>query len=376
MGVFDLEKLAHFVTSRMGPLLVEHQYCSRVRSPLSKCSYCTDICPKDALSFGQEGIEIDDDCLECGLCAGVCPTGALGIQEPTQLALLDKIRSFGEQGVTIAIGCRRQLELNPKGLAVPCLGSLSLEFLLVLDQVSQPVYFVLAEDKCAQCQVTGGGDHCLQQLAEARRIIQSLGLRGGAIRLVPEAPPIKIPKPKETTDPGRRAFFRSIFSGAKQVPRAMVQSILDDETSEEETAIKAVSGVEADRQKLLRKGLEQVKEFSLELNLLQRPVLQSTCHFCRACTILCPLGAIKCSDDYQLTLEPEKCTGCNLCTEICLHQSLALSAGTIAGLYQEGPELLAHGVKGRCRSCGQEMVSSEEQELCFVCAKRNAMMAN
>lgn len=376
MGVFDLERLAQFVTSRMGPLLVEHQRCSRTRSPLSKCSHCIDICPENALSFGAEGIEIADNCLQCGLCAGVCPTGALGIQEPTQLALLEKIRSLNTQGVTIAIGCRRQPELNPKGLSVPCLGSLSREFLLVLEQSSHPVYFVLSEEKCAECQVTGGGDHCLKQLAEVGRVIDSLGLKGGAISLVPEAPPIKIPKKKEDTDPSRRAFFRSIFSGAKQMPKAMVLSMLDDETTEEESSIKAVSGVEADRQRLLRRGFEQVKESMEELDLLQRPVLQSTCHFCRACTILCPLGALKCSDDYRLTLDTGKCTGCGLCIEICLHQSLALGPGKIAQLYQAEPELLAQGVKGRCQSCGQEMVTSEENEFCFICAKRAAMMAN
>ena len=376
MGVFDLERLAQFVTSRMGPLLVEHQRCSRTRSPLSKCSHCIDICPENALSFGAEGIEIADNCLECGLCAGVCPTGALGIQEPTQLALLEKIRSLNTQGVTIAIGCRRQPELNPKGLSVPCLGCLSREFLLVLEQASHPVYFVLAEEKCAECPVTGGREHCLNRLTEVGQIIATLGLKGGAIRLVPEAPPIKIPKKKEDTDPSRRAFFRSIFSGAKQVPKAMVQSILDDEPAEDAGSIKAVSGVEVDRQRLLRKGLEPLKESMGELDLLQRPVLQSTCHFCRACTILCPLGALKCSDDYRLTLDTGKCTGCGLCTDICLHQSLALGPGKIAQLYQAEPELLAQGVKGRCQSCGQEMVTSEENEFCFICAKRAAMMAN
>lgn len=376
MSVFDLEKLAQFVTSRMGPLLVEHQRCSRARSPLSKCSHCLDICPENALSFGPEGIEIADTCLECGLCAGVCPTGALGIQEPTELALLEKIQFLNAQGVTIAIGCRRQPELNPKGLSVPCLGSLSREFLLVLEQASDPVYLVLDEEKCAQCKVTGGGEHCLKQLAEVGRVIETLGLKGGAIRLVPEAPPIKVPKKKEDTDPSRRAFFRSIFSGAKQVPKAMVLSILDDGMKEEETGIKAVSGVEVNRQRLLRRGLEQVKESTEELDLVQRPVLQSTCHFCRACTILCPLGALKCTDDYRLTLDTGKCTGCGLCTEICLHQSLALSTGKIADVYQAEPELLAQGVKGRCRSCGQEMVTSEEKEFCFICEKRATMVAN
>lgn len=375
MSVFDLEKLAELVTSRMGPLLVDHQRCSRTRSPLSKCSHCTGICPVNAISFGKEGIEIADHCLECGLCAGVCPTGALGIQEPTELALLEKTRSLSALGATVAIGCRRQPELNPKGLSVPCLGSLSLAFLLVLEQSPHPVYFVLSEEKCAQCPVTGGGEHCLNRLAEVEHLIESLGLTGGAVRLVAEAPPIKMPKRKEDTDPSRRAFFRSIFSGAKQVPKAVVQSVLG-EPEKEEKGIKPVAGLEVPRQKLLKRGLETKKESLLELDLLQRPFLQSTCHFCRACTILCPLGVLKCSDDYRLTLDAGGCTGCGLCVDICVHRSLALGTGKIAGLYQDEPELLAQGVKGRCQSCGQEMIVSEEKENCFICEKRALMFAN
>lgn len=375
LSVFDLEKLAEFVISRMGPLLVDHQHCARTRSPLSKCSCCTDICPQDCITFGEEGIEIADSCLECGLCAGVCPTGALQIQEPTELALLDKIDTMGRQGSTIVIGCRRQPQLNPKGLAVPCLGSLSLEFLLVLEQSPFPVYLVINEEQCARCPVAGGGAHCLSLLAQVQQLAQTLELTRGAIRLAAEAPPVKIVKPKQNTDPSRRAFFRSVFAGAKQVQAAVIQSFLEQPPNSGSGTIQAVAGTEASRQNLLKRGLRERKEDLRELDLIKRPVLQSACHFCRACTILCPLGALKCSDDYRLTLDTGRCTGCGLCTEICLHHSLALVPGQIADLYLEQPVLLAQGIKGRCASCGQEMITSEEQQNCFICEKRAAMFA-
>lgn len=374
MSVFDLEKLAEFVISRMGPLLVDHKHCARARSPLSKCSRCKDICPRDCITFGEEGVEIADACLECGLCASVCPTNALQIQEPTELALLDKIDTMGQQGSTIAIGCRRQPELNPKGLAVPCLGSLSLEFLLVLEQSPYPIYLVLNEEECARCPVTGGGAHCQNQLAQVQQLMQILELKRGAIRLAAEAPPMKVVKRKQNSDPSRRAFFRSVFAGAKQMPAAVIQSFLEQPANDANT-IQAVAGTEVSRQKLLKKGLRERKDDLRELDLIKRPILQSTCHFCRACTILCPLGAIKCSDDYQLTLDTGQCTGCGLCTEICLHHSLNLVPGKIAHIYLDQPVLLAQGTKGRCDLCGQEMISSEEQKRCFVCEKRAAMFA-
>lgn len=374
MSVFDLEKLAEFVISRMGPLLVDHKHCARTRSPLSKCSYCTGICPQDCITFGEEGIKIGDSCLECGLCAGVCPTNALQIQEPTELALLDKIETMGQQGSTIAIGCRRQPQLNPKGLAVPCLGSLSLEFLLVLEQCPYPIYLILNEEQCAHCPVVGGGAHCQNRLAQVQQLVQTLDLKRGAIRLVAEAPPIKVVKPKQNSDPSRRAFFRSVFAGAKQMPAAVIQSFLEQPANESNN-IKAVAGTEANRQKLLKRGLRDRKDDLRELDLIKRPVVQSTCHFCRACTVLCPLGALKCSDDYRLTVDTGRCTGCGLCEEICLHQSLTLVPGKIAHLYLDEPVLLAQGTKGRCESCGQEMITSDEQQRCFICEKRSAMFA-
>ncbi|HHX50244.1 MAG TPA: 4Fe-4S binding protein, partial [Clostridia bacterium] len=117
--MFDLEKIALLVVSRMGPLLVDHRRCTKVRSPLSKCSLCQDICPVQALSFNQEGISFADSCLECGLCAGVCPTGALKIQEPTEMNLLEKIEKMGEDGASIAISCRQNRELDQRVLTVP-----------------------------------------------------------------------------------------------------------------------------------------------------------------------------------------------------------------------------------------------------------------
>lgn len=367
--MFDLEKLALLVTSRMGPLLVEHQRCSRVRSPLSKCSRCLDICPIDALSFDHEGISIDDTCLECGLCAGVCPTDALGIQEPTELALLDRLLTIGEQGGTAGLGCRQESELNPRGASIPCIGSLSQEFLLTLDQAPFPIYFILASEKCEQCKVVGGGEHALKQLAEARETLKNLGLKGNAIKIVPEAPLYKVVRKKRSTDPGRRAFFQSVFTGAKQVPQNMLQSVLQ-QSKKDDASIKAMASIEVSRLRLLKQALASQGDSTRELELLAQPKLQGTCHFCRACVILCPVGALKCTDDYQLLHEAGRCTGCGLCTEICLHKSLTMDSALIKDFCQEETILIAQGTRGQCDTCGQEMIASDAKKQCFICERK------
>jgi NAD-dependent dihydropyrimidine dehydrogenase PreA subunit len=57
-----------------------------VRSGLTACGDCVDICPQDALSIPDGGICIDHStCDGCGACAFVCPTGAIrGLRTSTQ----------------------------------------------------------------------------------------------------------------------------------------------------------------------------------------------------------------------------------------------------------------------------------------------------
>ncbi len=369
MGVFNLEKLALLVSSRMGPLLVDHQRCSRVRSPLSKCSYCIDICPVNALSFSHDGIEINADCLECGLCAGVCPTGALGIQEPTELALLDKVAIIGEREGTPVIGCRPQQDLNPKGILIPCLGSLSWELLLTLDSGSFPVYIVQSKEKCSECPVKGGGEQFLEQLKTSRELLTLLDMPKGAIQVLAKAPQLKALKKADIQDPSRRAFFRSVFTGAKQVPRTMLNAVLE-EPKAEERGIKAAKGTDTTRLYLLKRSLSgksaQIKDFET----LKQIELASTCYFCKACSILCPLGAIKQTAENQLVLDTGKCTGCNLCVDVCMHKSLTLGPGNLSQVCREEKVVLAQGVQAKCQECGQKMISSEPKEICFICERK------
>lgn len=369
MSVFNLEKLALLVSSRMGPLLVDHQRCSRVRSPLSKCSSCMDICPVDALSFSHDGIEINGDCLECGLCAGVCPTGALGIQEPTELALLDKVVTIGEREGTAVIGCRPQHELNPKGISIPCLGSLSWELLLTLDSASFPVYMVQSMKKCSECPVKDGGAQFLEQLRKSRDLLALLEMQRDAIKVMERAPELKAPKKADLPDPSRRAFFRSVFTGAKQVPRTMLNAVLEG-PKEEERGIKAAKGTDTARLYLLKKALGGKPIQAEEFKALRQVKLASTCYFCKACSILCPLGAIKQTSGNRLVLDAGKCTGCKLCIDVCMHKSLVLGPSNLAQVCQEEKIVLARGVEATCQECGQKMISSEPKETCFICERK------
>lgn len=370
--MFDLEKIALLVVSRMGHLLVDHRRCTRVRSPLSQCSLCQDICPVRAISFGQDGISLADNCLECGLCAGVCPTGALKIQEPTERNVLDKIEKMGENGVPIVVACSRNQELDERVLKVPCLGSLSREFLLVLDGLSFPIHLIYSEKTCSICPVSGGGNIYLEKLEEVRSFEDSLGLGIFSIKNVETVPSLVSAKKISHSDMGRREFFRSMWGGAKKVPLMALESLLGTETEPEaEKGITELPEMTVDRLEFLKRALASVTS-EFQLPFLLRPQLQKTCYFCRTCAVLCPVGALKCvvGGDYQLFLHQDLCTGCGLCTQVCYHQSLGLVPATVSGVKSEEPLVLALGEKKNCSTCGQEIIVSGPVEECFMCQKK------
>ncbi|NLC11701.1 MAG: 4Fe-4S binding protein [Firmicutes bacterium] len=376
--MLDLEKIALLVASRMGPLLADHRRCTRIRSPLSKCSLCQELCPVQALSFHQgEGISFADSCLECGLCAAVCPTGALKIQEPTEMNLLQKIEALGENGAAVALGCRRNRELDQGVLTVPCLGSLSREFLLLLDGLPFPVYLIHNEETCSGCPVTKGGELCRERLKELRSFQEGLGLASFSIKNVGQVPGKVFSRKRAASGLGRRAFFRSLWGGARKVPLMALESFLNGET-EKEKGITELPGLKADRLAFLQRALLPVHS-PAPIPFLAQPFLRQACHFCRACVVLCPVGALKCEvdgDHYRLLLHQNLCTGCGLCAQVCYHESLELAPAAVAHVKREEPLVLAQGEKKSCSICGQEMIISGPAEECFLCRKKALLDAN
>lgn len=49
-----------------------------INSDCMVCGTCSDTCPANAISMGEDTFEIDqNECVECGTCVDVCPLGAI-----------------------------------------------------------------------------------------------------------------------------------------------------------------------------------------------------------------------------------------------------------------------------------------------------------
>ncbi|HHX50177.1 MAG TPA: 4Fe-4S dicluster domain-containing protein [Clostridia bacterium] len=246
----------------------------------------------------------------------------------------------------------------------------------MLDGLSFPVHLIHSEKNCSTCPVTGGGDVYIDRLKEVRSFGDRLGLDCLSIKNVGKVPSLISTRKVSHSGLGRRAFFRSMWGGARKVPLMALESLLNT-GPEQEQGITELPGLTVDRLEFLKRALAPVNS-DVQLTFLQQPFLQQTCHYCRACVVLCPVGALKCEvgDDYRLLLHQDLCTGCGLCTQVCYHQSLGLAPATVAGMKKEEPLVLALGRKKSCSTCGQEMIVSGPVEECFICQKKALLDVN
>lgn len=394
---FNIEKLATSVSSRMGKLHTIDAKCSRVRSPLGECSACIDICPLDALSFDLNHVIIADTCIDCGLCASVCPTAALTIQEPTEDALIRKAQENRTNSKATIITCqayRPQLKIskdhkeavNINELA--CLGALTVESLLLLGSLGPHTYFAFDLETCQSCPVAGGGDHFLEQAASARSIADSLSLRQADLAIIKNFKEIESKIPRTTknqgrkapvSDQNRRAFLSSILGGVKQLPKEFVDDFFSDVSLQETEKIavwleKTQAGdslrlslfknyLKNNYQELTAQGINEIPH-------LQQIHLVNDCYFCKACSIMCPLGAIEQTEDHKLILDAGKCSGCNLCIDICVHNSLGLEAVKIDNFLKQEKITLAQTEEKTCSKCRQAILSTNPSDICFICARK------
>lgn len=326
-----LEKAIQSITSRMGALKLEENRCTRNRSRLSKCSKCIDICPVDGITIENNRILIGDKCIECGLCAGACPTDSIMIQEPTEKNLYDHIEKRSKTDSDIILTCSKNIGLSKDVFKVPCLGSLSLEFLIGVAILPLNINIVFQDDICAKCEVKEGIQIYLEQVGKAKEIIQGLGIREFSIKNLDEIPKLKKKKPSKDLeiDEERRLFLKSIFQTTKNLPNAAIEELLGSrDTRRRGEGI--VSNPMFKKHKILGKISKELMENNIEdreIKYYYKPSIEEGCKLCGACSFLCPMGALKLKEvdgKKSLYLINELCSGCGLCKDLCYYKAIVM----------------------------------------------------
>lgn len=345
----------------LGQVGLRSERCTRHISPRSTCRRCIEICPLKGIRATEKGVKIIE-CNRCGLCTAVCPTEALQDPERTPAFFLargrENLQLYG-QAVFACLQNGKEQKGQGNWILVPCLAVVAPEVIVALAAEGRVVFY-WEETKCSGCQLAKGKKIFQDNFFLAREMAVALGLPEERVIIKPEIPVIQ---PKRTRQApvqaamGRREFFASIMRGLK----------LGSSKKEESRPAQPFS-----RRAILR---EIWTKFYSSMPSLEEKALWpqaglkvvGPCYLCNVCSRLCPEGALI-STGEELLFQPSLCTGCGLCLEVCVHQSLSwgekVSLKMVAA--QEKQQLIA-AVSHRCPSCSEEYRASPQAELCMRC---------
>lgn len=371
--MFNLEDILKTISNRMAYVSVKPQFCCKVISSHSSCTRCMEICPMQAIYIDKKGIELKSNCLECGLCASVCPTGALAIQEPTEEALYRKIIQLGDLYETVIITCNRNTKKLPQVLSIPCLGGLSLKFLFVINLLPYPINIIWEQEKCLQCEAAKGIKQYVKRLGKIEKLNSNLGIDSNSIKNVKKIPELNLQSSKKEMDVDveRRKLLYSVFDSLRNLPKESVDAFMGRSNNEDKSRSKKVKTT-SNHSRFIQKIIESERSAVLDTNIdiISFPRLVNTCFFCKACTILCPMGALAFDEDGSMILYRDKCVGCGLCADICYHRSLKMTTASSRDLKKGNLIRLADMIKQKCKTCDGDIIASEKVEECPACSKK------
>lgn len=314
--------------------------CLNLRSPLSDCHICENVCPQHTLLF-RNGTWHASNCTLCGACAMVCPTQVFQIDLPQLLHL---------EAQHLLLTCTQHPAVPEHALRINCIQQLNpLAILhLLYHHPSITLYLPLAQ--CTQCTQQWYPEGLLQQLRQYQIPTDKLQ--------------IITTTAQESSEPEneRRELLRDLFHRTETATKKMlvqtVEKISAEFSSQEIT--QQEPAVFPNRLPLYALYVKKQLPVPNEQTLPFRQLQCTRCSFCTACAHVCPTQAITIETPQAQTQEqtmhllfhPELCINCNLCEKICMQHGLTWGDFMETKQFLASPMLLAHSTEQTCSQCG------------------------
>lgn len=311
--MINLLKIAEKVSSSFEYLYVDSTKCSKLRSSLSRCSKCIDVCPVEGIKINTDSIDIDQ-CINCGLCTVACSTGAITMRNPSIETLLSKVEYYSKRADHVYIYCSKHTpsEKNISTIQVPCLGSIHKETWLVMIKSQAEFEIFLPREGCNTCEVTGGQQALNCEMNKAKELLQQ------EISFVELEHHFK--KNQDICDNNKRQWLSGVFSFAKQAPVKAIRNWTDDVCDEDENEEGKRADLISPRRNILAKFIKKYPDEAKKVKI-KIPLINEKCELCSACSLLCPNQAIT-QTDQRIVINPLLCSECYLCQDICYYKAI------------------------------------------------------
>lgn len=341
--------------------------CVVMRNRNASCLRCAAACTTGAISVTADEVVVDPElCVGCGTCATVCPTCALEARHPNDATFATEALAAMEanDGRAVVV-CDRMWEANEgsidpaKAARVTCLGRV--EEAAVAELAAAGARSVtLVHGACADCPRNAAVETYGLVCETANLLLETWGsdvrveLKGKLPSSLRLEQPLAAPDPL-AYDPERRS---SLAQAGQLAGQAVAAGFAADDEVEEEPASKAVARymkvmndgtlphfVPDRRERLLDSlaALGEPADVALDTRLWGRVTIDpEPCRTCYMCTTFCPTGALARfkEDDEHVGVEhtPADCVKCRCCTDVCPTGALTLHEDVMAR------EVMAGGV--------------------------------
>lgn len=334
-------------------LKIDNNRCVKNKSPLASCNLCYNVCPTKGLNYTFGKWEVSD-CTLCGRCISLCPMEVFSLDE-------DKLLANVKDEEVLFLGCHHDKKtLLP--IKINCFKQLTPELILCLLAKTKKIVFLVDEKVCEHCQNDWSKEVLVLLLkrfhleTEGRLVFETK--REGIDTLIAEY------------DASRRTYLKKTYRDFLNQGSRVVEGELRNKN----LAIK--------EEKLLKRFhlFTTYRENYTKDETLPYPLLEVRhCHFCGACTTLCPTQALKIIETTEddkvkkhLLFHPTLCTYCKLCEDVCLSKGIFWGDFIRQDLFFLGKWLeVARGEKKVCQSCQQDFFDYEDEKMCYFCRKRD-----
>lgn len=287
-------------------LFIQRGCCVRHRFSRSTCMACFTICPANALTWGEAGLQWNvTKCQSCLLCSAACPSGALKAQEVSFVSLLKELVKVDNP----IIACTGKPETIGH-VRLPCLGALANLEILLAFSLALGKTITLNLSACGGCQnnaVVAPLEKELQKLAKL------------PLTTLPGVAPVYNAEDLNFKEHSysRREFFTLLRNRSQQTGLCIAERL-----KTEQEASYGDKTLPASRNLLLQVFKHRKQERRrLYKQLFPQRESSPSCRSCTGCVGICPTGALR----PPTVTEPspgfaaECCIACKLCHDFCSH---------------------------------------------------------